>query len=666
MVEIRDGRLTADRIPEAGTADDDDERGEEDVDAPLEKKEDRRDMLKVIKDAMRTLDRPDATVVYDYWPRALIALLAKVAIARNPYIHTPPGGSVFGAGAESREGLRTEEFLRQLTRLAYDPQFWRPPRAGEPTTGAYHELASLLAAAQSVGTDAIIMMRREPLSENADVLAALNLLADADGQPGANLLPTTAILSEQDWPNATDPSAHSYIEPFVRTTLALTYDRIVMSGLFNIVEPGEMKGERKEYVHLQRLARMATMMRYLYMQPMLGVLRPLLRWVMAPSNRKVLERTYNKADLEAWDEVATEILGLKIHPWIAAAERLSLPMKRETAWSSGNDTYGLPADLLQRIETPAATRTQDSGPRVPNVDRVIGADVLYAQLRLPVRRLSRTLEELKRDGRLDLITSALGFVATGAPYRLPLWETGLEIIHSDGLYATHSVSDLVELSLQIALPTLPPSYQSQPTPWIGDRSLVELTSRSLSGEGTPLGDLTAPFCVAPQEFAVSESFLANRFSPTMLRYVSDEYFGEMSALMGPATPEGVAALLGITEADLLSRYLLDNGWDTFFTGLDNAGQPTTDRRQVASIRALHPNKSIFFSERTRQPWLVQLFTPTNMRPRTTIAFSHGYAHAVVVPEVALYRDPTKVESTIPLQGAVESLTRLAVLDAEQV
>lgn len=619
-------------------------------------------MLNVLKS--HHIERSDLLVGYDTSPGAVLALIARLVAARDPYATLPPGGSALNLWNDPKAFIHAGSALEKLEALFASPSALLEAMKSPTGPAAGDDIqAQLMQAAQWFGMGQLYTGHVGPLFRAASSgrvipgVGATPAGTSAGKQAGddLNLLANSEVLIRGDWfwgPNA--PGSSNTVErmpelsaAWVRVALRLAFQRLVASDWMTGSVPEVPIGVPKPvWAMAERAARLATVVRELAKQPYLLELRQRVRLLMQPALKPLLA-ILGVDEMSKIENVGAQVLAEPMHPWFAQAERVLLPSPRQTRWGAGSPTIGLIRAGAWSVITRSANVAND---RIPTTRILETSLVRHTVADLIDWELMRLSED---EGRRSAAHAVLGFVGSGAPPRLHLHGDTLRVLGSNGLATTEPVSDVVDLLTcpvtaianadgdgQLMSNIAVWRYASDPRML---QDLDRLTAIDLSN--------VPPVFLEPAMPHDSGDYVLGEVAGRMLQPLrDDQYWGEDNYVSAPWTLEGVAALLGVHDALPLVLYpnnQVSAEFDHLFYYEDNG---------------IHPRGQghIFHSERTRIPWRVRVNVPgqgdsateAGARPTATVALSLRVP-PVLAPIVAtVSTDPERPMAASPLEGAL--------------
>jgi hypothetical protein len=586
------------------------------------------------------LPKPDITVIGDTSGIHTIALLARVLKARDPLITNPPAESVVWQRAGDID--IGAELMRAMHAAANDPFFLRLRTGQDPVKPPAIDTIyqPYLLAAMNLGVNSLLSFPRVYLSTVPDMADALNKLSQPEGHVlGDGSLPIAAMIEQ-------DPLR----EPFAQVALTMNYERLIKSKIFDRLDPTEVQTDKGPSATTQRGLLMATMMRILAMQTPLLRIRPLLRFLRMPQSQVRMREELMAHELEHWESLIDRILQHPVHPWIAKAEEASLPATRMTPWGDASPTILLEREFLKsKWDGSGAPGPAERAAFTRDMNTRLDAPLLLEKMVPTIKALREYLIDIEDGGRGQKITTVLGFTLPSAPTQIPLWGGAFHPIHFDGLNTNEPVNDLVAASYGIHLPARTPKA----APWIGEEAIVNYTGNSrMDGDGAPWGAYVGTINVAPEDIIVDASFHTKRFTPSMLKYISDGYQGDLTAYIFNPTPREVGAVFGLSEAQVRADVATNpSQWRHIFSVEETKG--TTELKAVK-------DEPLFYSEKTRMPWLKEVTLPRLGVPTVLWGMRRGLADTCLGVAARFIRDPQIPLPSIPLTGAVDKLVTLAL------
>lgn len=590
---------------------------------------------------LQDLPRPDVTVVTDSDMTHTITLLARVLRARNPLITAPPPGNV--AWSSVGTDLTKDPIVDLLNAAVIDPTFLRLPKTpdAEGPLAENPALRPWLIAATNVGLSGLLSFPRVYANSVPAVQEALKILC-SEGTTNSGRYPEKGDeLSELI---KRDPMRI----PFCQIALSMAYETIVRSGLFTKLTPAENSSERGQMAVFERALLLRTLLRVLSIQTVMPRLRPILRYLRMEQPKARLREELVPANVEYWEQIIDRILAMPVHPWMARVEETSLPTSRATPWGRSTPTIILDRTYLRSPWGGRGTPTEgERAAYATEMTTRLDAPVVLDGLQPILKDFRRFMDDIETDGHFARIAAVLNFTTPRTPTPIPLWGDAFQPIHMDGLNATTSIQDLVATSYQIHLPVLGAVH----SPWVGDDERINyFGAERADGTNTMWSEFAATFAVAPEDIVADDNFFASRFTPKMFQMKSTHYKGDMSAMMFPATIEGVASILGKKVPEMTALIKADIGqWAHIFSVNGNE-----------EVKPNDPEGTLFYSDRTAMTWLTDITLPRRGVPTVMWALRRGKPETALPTRARFVRDAMIPVATVPLAGAVAKLEKDAI------
>jgi len=586
------------------------------------------------------LPKPDITVVGDTSGIHTIALLARVLKARDPLITNPPAESIVWRQAGNTE--IGAELMRAMHAAANDPFFLRVRTGQDPVNppGINTVYQPYLLAAANLGVNSLLSFPRVYLSTVPQIADALTALSQPEGH----------VLGDGSRPIADLIEKDPLREPFAQVVLTMNYERLIKSKIFDRLDPTEVQTDKGPSATTQRGLLMATMMRILAMQTPLLRIRPLLRYLRMPQSQVRMREEMMAHELEHWESLIDKILQHPVHPWIAKAEEATLPTTRMTPWGDASPTILLERNFLNSPWDGSGMPTpEERAAFTRDMNQKLDAPILLEKMVPTIKALREYLIEIEDGGRGQKITTVLGFTLPSASTSIPLWGGSFNPIHFDGLNTNEPVSDLIAASYGIHLP----ARTAKAAPWIGEEAIINYTGNSrMDGDGAPWGAYVGTINIAPEDVIVDASFHVKRFTPTMLRFISEGYQGDLTAYIFNPNPREVGSVFGLSEEQIKADVAANPAqWRHIFT--------IEERRGATELQPVK-NEPLFYSEKTRMPWLKEVPLPRLGVPTVLWGMRRGKADTCLGVAARFIRDPQIPLPSIPLTGAVDKLVQLAL------
>lgn len=591
---------------------------------------------------LQQLLRTDVAVVADTSMAHVLSLLAKVLAARNPQITAPPDGSVIWESAGDPNAAA--RLAQTLEAAVNDPFFLRvkvePPATAPLRTGTY---ADWLIATANLGLSGLLAFPRKYIKDVPAVRDSLAVLQDdTKHHLGAVLGGGIDTLMERD----------EIRVPFARLALTMSYGQILRSGLFDKIPTPDSTTEKGAYTTIERGLLLRVLMQTLAIQTLLLRVRPVLRFLRMDQSRARLREELMPSQVEYWEQIIDRVLAMPVHPWIARAEETALPTNRITPWGDATPTI-----LLERsfIASPwdgvGDPSIEERTAYAQEVAKRLDPPALLEAVTGLLRDLRRLMDDLEVGGRFAKIASVLSFTKPGAPVPIPLWSQAFKVYHLDGLHATESISDLIALSFQLHLPAQGPVE----SPWIGEDSWANYTgAERANSKPSVWNTYVGSVSIAPEDVIADSAWHTSRFTPRMFAFKTDSYKGDMGAVFFNATPEGVAAVLGKSLPELTTVVAKSPAdWNHIFEVVQ-ASDGT-----ASGIKARRPKELLFYSDRTRLPWLTTIDLPRKGVPTLMWAMRRGRPDTALPVRARFLRDPIVPLPSVPLASAISGLERTA-------
>lgn len=594
-----------------------------------------------------SLPRSNVSVIGDTNYSHTMSLLSRTLRARNPVITAPPVNSIIWQNIGG--GKQIEEIGAFLKHLLNNPFFLRASsgaKEGIPLDGA---VQPWLVAIASLGVSGMLNFPRIHLNDLPDSAVFLDILEKEEFDPPVKM---TAEEVDLDHIMEEDPKR----EPFARLILTMAYEAMIKSGLFTKIAPPENTAEREQFLRVERILLLRTMLQIVSMQTTLLRVRPILRYLRTDQARIRLSEDFEPSRLEYWESLIDRVLALPVHPWIAMAEGPSVPTARRTPWGASTPTILLDRIFFRDIWDGKGNRTAQE----------IAAEAMKLQARIdPVRLLQklgdmlkafrRLLDEIDESGRAQKIYTLLGFTTTVSPVRIPLWDVDVMPFYSDGLNSTAAVADLIEASYQPHFP----AQSGRGSPWIGENDIILYYGADrIDGKGNVWSEYTATINVSPEDVLAADGFFAGRISPKGLLYKDESYLGDLDAVQLPSELGSIAALFGRSKGEIIAEIHAHPAEWAHIAVPTDSGRPSA--QGGPSVTFKKEGATLFFSERTQTPWLVPVKLPRIGVPSVMWTLVRGRADVAMATMAQFVRDRLIPVATVPLTGAVSTLVTKAV------
>jgi len=630
-----------------------------------------------------TADQDQLSVVYDHDPTAIISLYARAARARDPYGDVPPSSLDFSAllgttitplalgdlhsevvkaASQKTEEVELEGFthIHNLARwLAIGPAVTLPrgmlfrPDAGSRMAGA--------------------STRTIPSAARGPMVTALIALTDLnDSSPGS-------------WPDDKANNALAIL------TLWASFARIRSAAYYSGDIDVPMGASRERYAEAVRIRRVVALLTVLQQSVRVAALREQAAWFTSPAVLPMLEhiginvRGERSAEFgptllhEELMAHASAILSWKVHPWIAEAERMRLPSKQYTEWSTGTNCIGLAREGAFK-ELAAFARVRGSqGTMIADI-----REHVFGQIQkdfLPAVQEELLLRKMLDDSDVAQAEAALGLTNPTSPLQLHLHGRTWRALIMTGNMASEALPDALTLLTRPRFPLrLEGAYsedgfgpQNGRVDLSGNADIYDYRAgywlRAAPEDGTVIagqpsshrslrapGRLASPVLfVEPERPIMAEGYTLYQLTPEMIRIKQDgEYYGDEDSDDRTYSIEGAAQLLGYSDGGALLAALGTLGASAHLGhlfGPDAGGNSTVPLSKASKI---------FHSSRTRKPWRVRLELPTSGLPTQVIALNARTSPLKRDIQALVLRDfnfPTLPAST---EGLADAIAQKAV------
>lgn len=350
---------------------------------------------------------------------------------------------------------------------------------------------------------------------------------------------------------------------------------------------------------------------------------------------------------------AQRVLGLKVHPWLAEAERMTKVIARQTAWGKSTASMGLASSpsergLWNRILQWHSARGGSLDMRAMLLDP--SKEGFLNKMHSDLKQLFELRDVLDKD-----------FVA-GAEAMLPLASTGTapmvhlfgddwRAITASGAMASESLNDLLVLMTRPRFPLRDASgnagqlegtaltFEYDAAKWMTNTTKSRYHLQVLTQ-----GKVIPPLFITPHRADLTDGYGLGIIIPEQLRpKIDTEYFGDEDAAFADYSPAGIAEALGLGgEEDLRANGEL----------VERLKHLLTYDGSLKRWNKVHPSADkVFHSTRTREFWRRPVQLPSAL-PDATLAFSDRTAPTVGQVSATLFRDPLQqVLTASSLDGA---------------
>jgi hypothetical protein len=589
-------------------------------------------MIRILP-GLRQHIRSEVAVVADTATSHVITLLASTLSARNPLITAPPMHSIIWDRAGDMKAAG--ELMETYNRAIVDPFFLRAGAEGGDVPKDRGSLNPWLIATANLGIQSLFSFPRVYLNTLQPLRDALKALQD-EAAVTLSSLPldgsTLETLVEKD----------ALRVPFAKVALALAYENIVRSGVFDKIPKPEAQGEGRQYVMSERALLLSAMLRMLAVQTVLLRVRPLLRYLRTEQSRARLRMSMVPANVEFFENMMDRILAIPVHPWIALAEETTLPANRITPW--GNTT---PTVLLERgfLASPWDGRkpatSADLAAYATSMNEKLDPQVMLERIKGLILQLRQYFDDLEDQGRFSKMASLFNFTTPRGPVNIPMYGDAYQPLYMDGLNADQAVQNIIAATFQLHLPAQGPKG----SPWIGAKKIDTFYGADRAdGSSNMWSENWGSVAIAPEDVVLDQAFALSKLTPAAFRFKDQDYKGDLDAMFVPATVEGIAPLVGLSALELTNEVRDHAGkWKHIFT---------VDGDKVAPTR---PNGLVFYSERTRSTWLTTIDLPRRGVPTVMWAMVRGRAETAMPTMTEVVRDTTIPAPTVPMNSAIDGL-----------
>jgi len=611
-----------------------------------------------------TAQQDGLTVFFKYDPRPIVATLARLVRAYNPYGAVPPSEvpltTLASVAATDAEITRLNTALADMGRT-FTADGASRDKAVSDIAGNLRTMVGWLMAAGLTTPRMDHLFSPTLLAQPPGAQAAL---APNLGDAGKAL----SLLADRDrggWLNADEVTALCLV------TLRASYEKLVAANsLLTEDEKAPEGASRETWSAAMRVRKLITLGIVLRQSIELAPLRERAALFSSAAFAPLLDYALPQTRDLARD-YATQILNIKVHPWIAEAERLRLPAKRYTEWSPGSTTMGLTPgedgtwDALAgyAIDRTGAVPDKSTSPRAGDLRDILLADYeVSPTIKNPVHladfitraRSFLMSRAMLNQGEIQRAETLLGLTAPTSPPQVHLHGDTWKAIVMTGSGASAPVADIQQLLLSPRVPLKLPngSYIAA-----GQTDALQYVARvwvtGLNGTTLTPHDLlqfegqTPPLFVEPQRPDLDAAFGLRQIAPSMLRPVTPrEYWGDEGAIMDDYSVDGAARLLGFASAaSMLSSPAALRALTASLFKADTNGK---------LVPAVSGASQLFYSPRTMQHWRTRVEIPADAIPTMTLAFDArtvpqlGDIQATIVrtPEV-----PPMVSATMPTADA---------------
>jgi predicted DNA-binding protein (UPF0251 family) len=624
-----------------------------------------------------TVGQDNLTVFFPYNPRVYIAQLARLVQAYNPYGAVPPASAKIVDLAQFRLSAETIASLNSsmatLSRTYGDMAARLAPLAAfEPSISEmanWFNYATMITPLRDFVFESVA--GNEPIGKpelglTPEQLGELrkqgNRYAVTDALMRLSHLPANQTAGVGGgWLHDANPNATGKPESqrrggevtdLIHCTLWASYARLLASDFLNGAIKAPDGAPKDIYATIERATRLATLVGVLRRSIEVADLRERAAVLTSPAFAPWITYLSPEAQ-DALKNYASKLLALRVHPWIAEAERLRLPARRYTEWATASNTMGVSrGGMWQTLNIWAKSRTGEAG-------KFLDMRGLFVH---PGSTVHTFLEEARKfflDGDMfdpSHVTSAeslLGLTTPGAPPMVHLHGQTWKALAMTGSMASEAPSDLWTLLLRSRFPLLDARGRSElagtTTAYHYNAGHFHYGSNSVTAVQSPLPrpKSVPPLYVQPQMVDFKSGYALRQLTPEMIKPVNDtEYFGDEDAIYDDYTLEGLARLLGYSDT---ARMLAMPGIQQSLTHLF---QQSADTKEWVNVAI---GDRIFHSSRTRQPWRKAVEILEGTVPQKVLALDHRTAPIERDIEAVIGRTPelpAMSASTLPFADAV--------------
>jgi hypothetical protein len=607
----------------------------------------------------QTLNQEQLAVIYDHNPTALLATLARLILARDPYGMLPP------------QAVRVD----LLARLAINPivlgdshaniikQAQAPREKSASFIEATEPFAAVLSLSQWLAIGPAISMPRgflfrAPPASDANVVP--NASKDAALRAALELA-TCDETQSGSWLNEDN------ITNLATLTLWCSFEKIKSASYYSGAIEVPSGASKERYAEAVRARRILALLTVLRQSISLAPLREMAAFFQSPIVQPFLEYAggTTKDEVSAY---ATKLLSLKVHPWVAEAERMRLTARRYTEWSASSVTIGLTREgLFKRIAARASMRGKDSA--VQQDARMFVLDELIKPF-LDEARETLILREMMEPGDVTQAESALGLTSPGSAPQLHLHGQSWKALIMTGDAASEALSDLLTLLTRPLFPlkTEGDTMATNSMELAGNVDAFNYDAATwengLNGLAIAHPLLQKPtnqplLFVEPERPIAAEGHTLYQITPEMLRpMVPGEYFGDEDITEAEYTRDAAARLLGYNSFNELSPPVRDRLSDPD-TGIFIA-EAKAGSAQGGWVPRYPTASRIFHSARTRKPWLKKVALGKAGMPTQVIALNARTAPLIRHIAAVVIRTPDRPVLSAATQAFSDDQARKAL------
>jgi len=403
----------------------------------------------------QTVERGDLQVVYNVHPGVVIGILADLVLKHDPYFRPMASWKMI------REKGQLVTALNALYQAVTQPAAYGMG-AKEDVARWEAENADWIIIADSLGLGVASLRQRARLSatEGDDLRA---ILEDMRLWNGGQLEIEDKTKYDLMTPENVTEDEHA----FAFMALSFAWEKIIQSKYLVNVPIGEGEFKKAERARLIRAQRLAG----LYIACVASYRVAALKAYSRLANLESIKARIMTQWTGYGEELVSELhkaANLPVHPWLAAADGLTLPGRALTPWAASSPVLGLPQSLFEAVRP----KLGKPGDPLPSIERAA----------MLARDLNRSLEVLRStpDAAFDGAATVLGFTNASTRINLGLYGAELRVNHCDGLSCTQNFSSPLELYSMITLPV----QLAAGTPWVGRWGVTEYQDGRLGSLNT--------------------------------------------------------------------------------------------------------------------------------------------------------------------------------------
>lgn len=598
------------------------------------------------------------TALFAYSPRAYIASLARLTAAYDPFVEMPPDVNIFKSLVTGVVGLddaaKLNKLLVQVSMAPGKYQERTEALVADKTLNEYLRAASWFSLGVKTLPVKGYLLKEESLKEAIERLS--QLVSDVGmSQKAMPTAPTDetgkAIPQEKDHGFLT----HAESADLALLTLAASFPRMMSSYLTQ--EEDTPKGSPKDvYPVILRVSKLVALLVALRQSIQLAHLREMAAFIKSPLMTPFIPH-FNPSVRDEILGFCNKLVGLKLHPWVAAAMAPSAPAVRPSPVGARTNTMGLAdsgrAGSLWGKLSKWRKAVNDSAMDMRELILDKSEDGLIMSFHKEADDFFLLREAMNQD-YLRNAESLLGLKDPEASVPVHLHGQTWRTIVMSGAEITEPLT----LHALIMTPRYPAQDEDGGTAHIAGGVLnYEYTASAWAAEGgsgvTQFSGLrwlgyTPPLFVMPHRFKPLDGYGLGQILPEMIRAkTKNEFFGDDDADTFKNDIEAVATKLGYrSSSELAAATATRDRLTHLFVYEKDAKTPWKKVNDCAYL---------FVSTRTQAPWRVRVTVPSAI-PSAVLAMDSKTAPISLAVNAVVVRTPDKPTMTHGTLAEADALT----------